>query len=164
MNPKEAPMKRIVMSFALALCVTSPAASEDGATPRDLEQLRREYADVLALDGPARQEILAIARLLRAKPEMALDRTKASGEYCLKSGLGTMTHYANDPSTTPEDIVFEFDAAGLTAAGLDPGKLPLLPPLGKMEPGQWYYLPEGQIDPHHQHPMPASLLIAVDVR
>jgi hypothetical protein len=34
-----------------------------------------------------------------------------------------------------------------------------------MEPGQWYFLPEGQVDPHHKHPMPGpTLLIAVDVR
>ena len=158
-------MKRVVIALAVAVCVTSPAASDDGAAPPPLEQLRREYADVLALDGPARQEILAIARLLRAKPEMALDRTKASGEYCLKSGLGTMTHYASDPGSTREDIVYEFDAAALTKAGLDPGKLPALPALGGMEPGQWYFLPEGQVDPHHKHPMPGpTLLIAVDVR
>ena len=161
-------MKRVAMSLALAMCVTAPTFSDDGSGPqasKDLAQLRREYADVITLQGTARQEILAIARLLRARPEMAIDRTKASGEYCLKSGLGTMTHYANDPTTTREDIVYEFDAAGLTAAGLDLRRLPQLPPLGKMEPGQWYYLPEGRVDPHHQHTMPgAMLLIAVDVR
>jgi hypothetical protein len=160
-------MKRVVMSVALVICAARPTLSADGPVPQasDLEQLRRDYADVLALQGTARQEILAIARLLRAKPEMAIDQYKASGEYCLKSGLGTMTHYASDSSTTREDIVYEFDAAGLTAAGLDPKRLPPLPTLGKMEPGQWYYLPEGQVDPHHKHTMPGTtLLIAVDVR
>ena len=113
----------------------------------------------------AKEEVLAIARLLRARPEMAIDRTKESGEFCLKSGLGTMTHYAKDPDRTREDIVYEFAAAPLVKAGLDLRKLGLLPALGKMEPGQWYYLPEGQVDPHHQHTMQgATLLIAVDVR
>jgi hypothetical protein len=156
------------MSLALAICATTPATSQDGSAvqaSRDLEELRRDYADVLALEGTARSEILAIARLLRAKPEMAVDRTQASGEYCLNSGLGTMIHYASDPSTTREDIVYEFDAAGLTAAGLEPRRLPPLPPLGKMEPGRWYRLPEGRTDPHHQHTMPGTMLvIAVDVR
>jgi hypothetical protein len=123
------------------------------------------YADVLALEGVSKEEVLAIARLLRARPEMAIDRTKESGEFCLKSGLGTMTHYAKNPERTREDIVYEFAAAPLVKAGLDPQKLVLLPALGKMEPGQWYYLPEGQVDPHHQHTMQgATLLIAVDVR
>ena len=132
---------------------------------KSLDQMKSEYADVLALEGTARREILAIARLLRARPEMAIDQTRASGELCLNTGHGTMTHYATDPGTTPEDIVYEFDAGGLTAAGLDPGKLPPLPPLGKMEPGRWYHLAKGLVDPHHQHPMPGeTLLIAVDVR
>jgi len=161
-------MKRAAMCLALPMCLTAPAFSDDGSAlqaSKDLERLRRDYADVIALQGTARNEILAIARLLRARPDMALDRTQASGEYCLKSSLGTMTHYANDASQTREDIVYEFDAAGLTAAGLDPGRIPLLPPLGRMEPGQWYYLPAGRVDPHHQHSMPgAMLLIAVDVR
>ena len=96
---------------------------------------------------------------------MAIDRTKESGEFCLKSGLGTMTHYAKDHERTREDIVYEFAAEPLVKAGLDPRKLAPLPPLGRMEPGQWYYLPEGQVDPHHQHTMEgATLLIAVDVR
>ena len=139
------------------------SSASDAAT--DLARLRGEYSDVLALDGVSRDEILFIARLLRARPEMAIDRTRESGEYCLKSSQGTMTHYANDPAATREDIVYEFAAAPLVRAGLDPRAFPSLPALGKMEPGQWYYLPEGQVDPHHQHVMLGpTLVIAVDVR
>jgi hypothetical protein len=29
---------------------------------------------------------------------MVIDRTAASGEYCFKSGLGTMVHFATQPS------------------------------------------------------------------
>ena len=151
-------MKRISIAAVLLIGLAAPARSQD-------RQGSTEYADVLALEGVSKDEVLAIARLLRAKPEMAIDRTKESGELCMKSGLGTMTHYAKNPERTKEDIVYEFDAAPLVKAGLDPQKLALLPALGKMEPGQWYYLPEGQVDPHHQHKLQgATVLIAVDVR
>ena len=151
-------MKRVSIAVVLLICLDTPVRSED-------RQGSAEYADVLALEGVPKEEVLAIARLLRARPEMAIDRTKESGEFCLNSGLGTMTHYAKRPDRTREDIVYEFAAAPLVKAGLDPQKLALLPVLGKMEPGQWYYLPEGQVDPHHQHTMQgATLLIAVDVR
>jgi hypothetical protein len=161
-------MKLSSITVGILICLAAPVRSQDGQAPavaKPLEQLRAEYADVLALEGVLKEEILAIARLLRAKPEMAIDRTKESGEYCLKSGLGTMSHYARNPERTREDIVYEFAAAPLVKAGLDPQRLPVLPALGKMEPGEWYYLPEGKVDPHHQHTMPgATLLISVDVR
>jgi hypothetical protein len=158
-------MKRLMITLVLGMSLGAPARAHDDAAAQELERLKAEYADVLALQGIARGEVLAIARLLRANPGMAVDQTHASGEYCLKSGMGTMTHYAGDPTRTREDIVYEFDAAALTKAGLDTGKLPVLPALGRMEPGQWYFLPQGQVDPHHKHPMPGpTLLIAVDVR
>ena len=160
-------MSRLAAPLILAVGLAAPAWSDDSAHPavQELARLRTEYADVLALQGTSREEVLAIARLLRAKPEMAINQIHASGEYCLKSGGGTMAHFASDPAKTREDIVYEFDATALTKAGLDTAKLPTLPPLGGMEPGQWYYLPEGQVDPHHQHPMPGpTVLIAVDVR
>jgi len=144
------------------LCAQGSHASE-AAT--DSERMHSDYADILALEGVSKDEILAIARLLRARPEMAIDRTGESGEYCLKSSQGTMTHYAKDSAATKEDIVYEFAAAPLLTAGLDPTRLPVLPALGKMEPGQWYYLPAGQVDPHHQHTLPGpTLLISIAVR
>jgi hypothetical protein len=161
-------MKRSSIAVGLLMCMAAPVRPEEGHGPaitKQLERLRVEYAEVLALEGAPKEEILAIARLLRAKPEMAIDRTKESGEYCLKSGLGTMIHYASSPERTREDIVYEFAAAPLVEAGLDLEKLARLPGLGKMEPGRWYYLPEGQVDPHHQHTMPGpTLLISIDVR
>ncbi len=160
-------MRGLPAAVGMMLCCSALAGSQDARSAdgdKELKRLRTEYADVLALDGVSKAEILAIARLLRAKPAMAIDRTKESGEYCLKSSSGTMTHYASDPIKTREDIVYEFAAAPLVGAGLELQKLPPLPALGKMEPGQWYYLAEGQVDPHHQHTMPgATLLIAVDV-
>ncbi len=142
---------------------TRPGTDERPA--EKLTGLRAEYGDVLALEGTAKQEILAIARILRASPSMAVDRSQASGEYCLKSGAGTMVHFTTKPEATPEDIVYEFDATELMKAGLQTGRLPVLPGLGKMSPGHWYYLAKGTVDPHHEHPMPApEILIAVDVR
>ena len=161
-------MKRLAIVVGILVGLGALARARDrhaSDATRDLERMRSEYSDILALEGVARDEILAIARLLRARPEMAIDRTRESGEYCLKSSRSTMTHYAKDPAATKEDIVYEFAATPLLMAGLDPARLPSLPALGKMEPGQWYYLPEGQVDPHHRHKLPGpTLLVAVDVR
>ena len=151
-------MKHAPIAVVLLACLAAPGRAQD-------QRRSTEDADALALEGVPREEILAIARLLRARPEMAIDRTKESGEFCFKSSPGTMTHYASSPEKTREDIVYEFAAAPLIKAGLDPRKLARVPPLGEMTPGQWYYLPEGQVDPHHQHKMDGPvLLIAADVR
>ena len=164
---------RIPVLVFLVLAVASVVALEAAGTlsgmgkqpGEELNALRAEYGDVLDLEGTAKQEILAIARLLRASPSMAIDRTQASGEYCLKSSAGTMVHFAMKPEATQEDIVYEFDATELMKAGLQTQRLPVLPGLGKMSPGHWYHLPQGTVDPHHEHPMPApEVLIAVDVR
>src|SRR6266513_1398043 len=146
MRPLSAAVGMLLCFFALA--GAQDARGPDGAT--QLQPRRAECSDVLALDGVSKDEILAIARLLRAKPAMAIDRTRESGKYCLKSGPDSMTHYATDATKTREDIVYEFAAEPLAKSGLDLQKLPSLPALGKMEPGQWYYLPEGKVDPHHQ--------------
>jgi hypothetical protein len=138
----------------------NPTADED-----ELTKLKRDYADVLALQGTSKAEILTIARILRAKPEIAIDQTAASGEYCFNSGLGTMVHFATQPERTREDVVYEFDASGLIAAGLDPSRLQQLPERGRMTPGVWYFLPKGQQDPHHAHAMSVpTIAIAVNVK
>lgn len=155
------------MKFAITLALlfvfigTIRAENATGAEA----QIKSEYADVLALEGTAKQEILAIARILRAKSEMAIDRTEAANEYCLNSGSGTMVHFANDPNATKEDIVYEFDASELIKAGLNTDQLATLPPLGKMEPGKWYFLPMGTDDPHHKHKMANPVIaIAINVK
>ena len=142
------------------LTAADPPQSED-----ELTKFKREYADVLALEGTSKGEILAIARILRANPKIAIDQTAASGEYCFNSGLGTMVHFATQPDRTPEDIVYEFDASGLIAAGLDPSRLQQLPERGRMTPGVWYFLPKGQQDPHHARAMPnPTIAIAVNIK
>jgi len=131
----------------------------------ELTRLKRDYADVLALQGTSKGEILAIARILRAKPEVAIDQTAASGEYCFNSGLGTMVHFATEPERTSEDVVYEFDASGLIAAGLDTAQMKQLPERSRMTPGVWYFLPKGQQDPHHGHAMASpTIAIAVNIK
>src|SRR5439155_13417665 len=110
-------------------------AVDQAQSEAELTKLKREYTDVLALRGTAKGEILAIAKILRANPKVAVDQTAASGEYCFNSGLGTMVHFATQPESTSEDVVYEFDASGLMAAGLNPSRLQPLPERGRMTPG-----------------------------
>jgi hypothetical protein len=139
-------------------------AGDQPQSADELTKLKSEFADVLALQGIAKAEILTIAKILRANPKMAIDQTAASGEYCFNSGLGTMVHFATQPETTPEDVVYQFDATGLIAAGLDPSRLQQLPQRGQMKPGVWYFLPKGQQDPHHAHAMAnPTVAIAVNI-
>jgi hypothetical protein len=140
-------------------------AGEQPAAENELTKIKREYADVLALQGTSKGEILTIARILRANPKVAVDQTTPSGEYCFNSGLGTMVHFATQPERTPEDVVYEFDASGLIAAGLDPSRLQKMPGRGQMTPGVWYFLPKGEQDPHHAHAMSApTIAIAVNIK
>ena len=155
----------VVLVVHMSLLTGRPLAGGQPVAEDELSALKREYADVLALTGTSKAEILTIARILRAKPEIAIDQTAASGEYCFNSGLGTMVHFATQPELTPEDVVYEFDASGLIAAGLDPSRLQQLPKRGRMTPGMWYFLPKGQQDPHHTHAMSApTIAIAINVK
>jgi hypothetical protein len=155
----------VVLAAHMSLLTGRLLADDKPVTENELMTLKREYADVLALQGTSKGEILAIARILRANPEMVIDQTAASGEYCFKSGLGTMVHFAAQPERTSEDVLYEFDASGLIAAGLDPARMKQLPDLGRMTPGVWYFLPTGKLDPHHAHAMPGpTIAITVKVK
>ena len=158
-------MRRILFIVVLSLVTGRLLAADQPQSEDELTKLKREYADVLALQDISKREILAIGRILRAKPGIAIDQTAASGEYCFNSGLGTMVHFATQPERTQEDIVYEFDASGLIAAGLDPTRLQQLPERGGMTPGVWYFLPKGQQDPHHAHTMAnPTIAIAVNIK
>ena len=155
----------VLLAAQLSLLTDRLPADNQAAGEDELTKLKREYADVLALEGTSKGEILAIARILRGKPDVAVDQTTASGEYCFNSGAGTMVHFATQPERTPEDVVYEFDASRLMAAGLDPARMQQLPERGRMNPGVWYFLPKGQQDPHHAHAMPnPTIAIAVNVK
>ena len=154
----------VIATHALALTCRLVAGETSGSGD-EFTKVKSEYADVLALQGTAKGEILTIAKILRAKPRIAVDQTTASGEYCFNSGLGTMVHFATRPEGTAEDVVYEFDASGLIAAGLDPSRLQQVPERGQMKPGVWYFLPKGQHDPHHAHAMGnPTIAIAIDIR
>ena len=155
----------IVLATHLSLLTGQLLAGDQPKAEDELTTLKRDYADVLALQGTAKGEILTIARVLRASPKIAIDQTAASGEYCFNSGHGTMVHFATQPERTQEDVVYEFDASGLIAAGLDPSRLQQLPERGQMTPGVWYFLPKGQQDPHHGHAMASpTIAIAVNIK
>jgi hypothetical protein len=161
-------MRRIVL-IVLAAQMFFPTARVVGGgrsvAENELAALRREYADVLALQDASRREILAIARILNTNPEIAIDHTAESGEYCFKGGSSAMVHFAVHPERTPEDVVYVLDASGLIAAGLEPTRMRQLPGLGQMTPGIWYFLPKGQIDPHHGHTMTGpTIAIALNVK
>jgi hypothetical protein len=161
-------MQRIVFIFLathVSLLTADLLASNQRQGEQEFAKVKSEYADVFALEGTAKGEILAIAKILRAKPRIAVDQTAASGEYCFNSGLGTMVHFATKPEGTTEDVVYEFDASGLIAAGLDPSRLQQLPERGRMTPGVWYFLPKGEQDPHHAHAMAnPTIAIAINVK
>ena len=155
----------VLAAAQLSLLTDLLLADNQAAGEDELTRLKREYADVLALQGTSKGEMLAIARILRAKPEVAVDQTTASGEYCFNSGNGTMVHFATHPEGTPEDVVYEFNASGLIAAGLDPARMQQMPERGRMTPGTWYFLPKGQQDPHHAHAMAnPTIAVAVDIK
>jgi hypothetical protein len=158
-------MRRIIFLLLTSLVTGRLLAADQPQSEDEITILKREYADVLALQDTSKREILAIARILRTKPGIAIDQTAASGEYCFNSGLGTMVHFAAQPERTSEDVVYEFDASGLIAAGLDPSHLQQLPERGRMTPGVWYFLPKGQQDPHHAHAMASpTIAIAVNIK
>ena len=107
----------ITSILLLTGCSRSRAAEDKRVSGDELTTLKREYADVLALQG------------------------------------------------TSKGVLYEFDASGLIAAGLDPARMRQLPELGRMTPGLWYFLPKGQLDPHHAHAMPSpTIAIAVNVK
>src|SRR5436309_8525891 len=158
-------MRRIIFILLMSFATGRLLAADQPQSEDELTKLKRDYADVLALQGTSKGEILAIARILRARPGVAIDQTAASGEYCFNSGLGTMVHFATQPERTPEDVVYEFDASGLIAAGLDTSRMQQLPERGQMTPGVWYFLPKGQPDPHHGHAMAnPTIAIAINVK
>jgi hypothetical protein len=73
----------VVLAAHMSFLTGRLLAGDKPVTDDELTTLKREYADALALQGTSKGEILAVARILRANPEMAIDRTAESGEYCL---------------------------------------------------------------------------------
>ena len=72
-------MFKIAFASVLLVITSGTLAQTRNTDAPELDRIQSEYSDVLALQGTAKAELLAIARLLRAKPEMAIDRAKAAG-------------------------------------------------------------------------------------
>ncbi len=134
-------MRVFVIAVALVMSV-SPFAVSAGT---EAEDAAKKQAALVAA------EITAFANQLSLRPGTALDFSKVSGQYCFFLDWDKHhSHYAIDPTTAHEDIVDFVDARPLLEAGVKLGDLPALPEeLGKMTPGQWYYLDSGKLDPHH---------------
>lgn len=113
--------------------------------------------------GIVAAELAAIANQLSVRPETAIDLSQISGEYCFNVGLGKgaqMTHFAIDPSNTEEDVIDFVNAESLIKAGVDVKKLPRFPgKLGSMRPTQWYFLPAGELEPHHGIKFPFPIMM-----
>lgn len=132
---------------------------------------RRFLLSLLAFSvaaGPAAAHEITdtISAMLDTHPQMMIDLTGKSGEYCMNTwtvGGAHMTHYATEPGKTREDMIdfMRLDIADETfVKALDVDALPRMPSkLGAMEPNQWYYLAAGEFDPHHQATFPFAMLV-----
>jgi hypothetical protein len=68
----------IIVAAHIAFFTGGLLADDRSATQNAVTRLKREYADVLALQGTAKGEILVIAKILRAKPRIAVSFQKDS--------------------------------------------------------------------------------------
>ena len=151
----------LALPLVLGLSLASPE------TPAPAGAADPACAALQGLSGTAREEVLAVAKILALKPAMAIDFTQKSGEVCLNPGGPVMTHFSVKPDQTAEDIVTFVDAAPLVAKGLRLEEFPLLPgEPGKMQPGTWYRYQGEATEPHHGMKMSGRtwLVVAVDVK
>jgi hypothetical protein len=140
-------MRFVILIGLLIALAPSPTAADEAD---ELVRIRRDYADVLALSGTARDEILAFARLLRKQPAMAIDFSHLdTPQHCLNTG-GDMLHVADDPSAKVS-LAYLHPARSLVDAGLDVTKLPIEPETSsEIEGDRWYYYPaSGRREPFH---------------
>jgi hypothetical protein len=141
-------MRLLVALIGLLIAVAPRLAAAGEAD--ELARIRKDYADVLALSGTARDELLAFARLLRKQPAMAIDFTHLDiPQHCFNTG-GDMLHIADDPSTKVS-LAYLHPAKPLVDAGLDVTKLPVEPETSaEIEGDTWYYYPaSGRTEPFH---------------
>lgn len=121
-----------------------------GGDADELARIKKEYADVLALSGTARDELLAFARVLRKQPAMAIDFTHLdTPQHCFNTG-GDMLHVTDNPSAKVP-LAYLHPAKPLVDAGLDVTKLPVEPETSaQLEGDTWYYYPaSGRTEPFH---------------
>jgi hypothetical protein len=153
------------MKTVFSLFGTIVGAVLVGALAPSLSRAAEEAKQAAIVAG----ELSAIANQLQLRPETAIDFTKVSGEYCFDVHItegGHMHHHAVDPTKTREDVIDFVNAEPLIKAGVKVDSLPRFPgKLGSMTPNQWYFLPAGEIDPHHGFKWPFPVLIkAADLK
>lgn len=147
----------IVLGLVMAV-VAGPRAAAGEA--EELARIQKEYADVLALSGTARDEVLAFARILRKQPAMAIDFTHLdTPQHCFNTG-GDMLHVADDPSAKVP-LAYLHPAKPLVEAGLDVTKLPVEPQTSaELRGDTWYYYPAGgRTEPFHGKALGTPMIV-----
>src|SRR5438874_1022181 len=115
-------MFKIAFASVFLVITSGTLAQTRNTNAPELARIQSEYSDVLALQGTAKAELLAIARVLRAKPEMAIDRTKAAGSTASRAvralwfttrrspspqrktwSTSSMPHSYSQPALTPSE-------------------------------------------------------------
>lgn len=146
----------LIIGLSIAMAPRPVVAGEAD----QLARIEKEYADVLALSGTARDELLAFARLLRKQPAMAIDFTHLDvPQHCLNTG-GDMLHVADDPSAKVS-LAYLHPAKPLVDAGLDVTKLPVEPETSaELQGDTWYYYPaSGRTEPFHGRALGTPMVI-----
>jgi len=148
----------IVLGWMMAMGLGAGSATAGDAD--ELARIKKDYADVLALSGTARDELLAFARLLHKQPAMAIDFSHLeTPQHCLNTG-GDMLHVADDPSAKIP-LAYIHPAKRLVEAGLDVTKLPIEPETSAELAGDtWYYYPaSGRTEPFHGKALGTPMII-----
>jgi hypothetical protein len=143
-------MMRVVILLGLFMAIAPGARLAVAGEAEELARIKKDYADVLALSGTARDEVLAFARVLRKQPAMAIDFTHLeTPQHCFNTG-GDMLHIADDASAKIP-LAYMHPAKRLVEAGLDVTKLPVEPETSaELAPDTWYYYPAGgRTEPFH---------------
>ncbi len=133
-------MMRLMFLTAMAIVLGSTA----------MRPIHAAQTDQTAVVGAY---IGTVATQLHLRPETAIDLSDGSGVYCFDTGLergGRMACYAVDPEATRKDVLDFINADPLIEAGLNAEDLPRLPAeRDTMRSGQWYFVPTGDLEPHH---------------
>ena len=133
----------------------------------DRERSTAEFAEAIAGDlawlGIAPQQSVRQSDRI-ALYDAAAEKLRAQGLlyacYETADELDRMRMRAAASLATREDVIDFVNAEPLIEAGVKLESLPRFPGgLGTMEPNQWYFLPSGEMEPHHGRKFPFPLLI-----
>ena len=161
-------MRRIFFLVVAAHALTLNCRLLAGDTPDSADEFAKVKSDTPTswpFRAPRKARSWSSLEFFARNPGSRSIRRRRAANTASTAAWEPWSHFATQPEGTAEDIVYEFDASGLIAAGLDPSRLQQLPERGRMTPGVWYFLPKGQQDPHHAHAMSApTIAIAINVK